>query len=69
MFSVHCPSCGHTVLLGNRRLLAIDNVGGAIVVRLACFCGEVVSVRTGRRRDRSDRTGAACSPSAFVPSA
>jgi hypothetical protein len=69
MFSVHCPSCGHTVLLGIRRLVAIDNVADGIEVHLLCFCGEAVTVPTGRRRSSSGRTGRACCPSLPTTSA
>lgn len=74
MFSLHCPSCRRTVLLGNRRVEAIDNVvlpdGRTVIdVHLRCFCTAMVTVRTGRHHDKSDRHADACSPSPHVPSA
>ncbi len=43
MFSPHCPTCGHQVLLGTDRIVRFAWSGGERAVVLRCWCGDVVS--------------------------
>jgi hypothetical protein len=53
MFSVHCPTHGHEVLLGERRIESVHNSKAGIEVRWVCHCGHRGSFLTGRRRPTS----------------
>lgn len=47
MFSVYCERHGAEVLLGVESVTCVENTGDAIVVRLRCYCGYRLVVRTG----------------------
>ena len=51
MFSVHCPTHGHDVLLGERRIESLRNSAAGIEVRWVCDCGHRGSFLTGRRAE------------------
>ncbi len=53
MFAPHCPTCGHRVLLGTRRI--VDFVwtrDGARRIVVRCFCGALLDAL----RSSPDRT-------------
>lgn len=50
MFSVHCPRHGSEVLLGESRIIDIDNSGDRMRVSWVCWCGHVGSHHSGRSR-------------------
>jgi hypothetical protein len=55
MWMVECPRCQRRRLYGADRVRAVWNVAsGLIAVQLACTCGEVVSLLTGRRLSEPD---------------
>jgi hypothetical protein len=42
MFAPYCPTCGHRVLLGTRRVIAADTGARPMRVTLRCHCGTAV---------------------------
>lgn len=48
MFGVHCPRHGTRVLLTERRIRAVHNTAGGIVVEVECYDGERILLVTGR---------------------
>jgi hypothetical protein len=42
MFAPYCPTCGHRVLLGTRRMIAANIDARPMRVTLRCFCGTAV---------------------------
>ena len=51
MFVVYCPAHGSDVLLGIRRVRAVTNVRGLIVVELECHDGTRLLHVTGRKAE------------------
>lgn len=49
MFFIHCPRTGRDELISDAKVRGLTNHPDHITVRLACPCGSVHSVRTGRR--------------------
>jgi hypothetical protein len=47
MWKIDCETCGE-VLLGQRRMVGLRNTDRGIEVELACHCGAVHHVSTGR---------------------
>lgn len=42
MFAPYCPACGQRVLLGTRRLVAMDMTSSTAVILVRCFCGSIL---------------------------
>jgi hypothetical protein len=50
MFTIDCPGHGHRVMVPERRIRALRNTSGGILLELECWCGTRVTLATGRRR-------------------
>ena len=48
MFAVYCPRHGTRVLLSERRIRAVHNTGGGIVLEVECHDGQRIQLVTGR---------------------
>ena len=49
MFTVDCPRHGRPVLLPASRIRGLHNTDAGILLRVECWCGTLITVRTGRR--------------------
>jgi len=50
MIAVYCPRHGSEVLMSERRIRSLRNAPTALELDVECYCGERITVRTGRRR-------------------
>lgn len=42
MFAPYCAACGKRVLLGTRRLVAMERTNMTAVILVRCFCGSIL---------------------------
>lgn len=50
MIAVYCPRHGADVLMSERRIRCLRNAATAVELDVECYCGERITVRTGRLR-------------------
>jgi hypothetical protein len=57
MFDAYCPTHGKVVLLGHGNIDRLENTDAGILLHAHCWCGEPITITTGKaasRRFRAD---------------